>query len=66
MDMIESIDSIFQNLYINIIKSNGDSKLIDKYIKDTQYTVLCYTIATSNNEIETIKSRSVNKNCLLE
>ena len=33
MDLIESIDIDFQNLYTNIIKSNGNTELIEKYIK---------------------------------
>ena len=65
MDMIESIDIIFQNLCTNILQSNGDNSLIEKYIKDAQYTVLCYTITSDNIDLEIIKPRVFNKNCVL-
>ena len=63
MDIIESIDALFVNLYQNIIKSNGDKKVIEKYLKDTQHTILCYTTVINNNDLERIKPRILNKEC---
>ena len=64
MDMIESVDALFINLYKNIVKSNGDVKQIKQYIKDAQHDVLCYTLAiNNNNDLERIKPRIINKEC---
>ena len=63
MDLIESIDIVFQNLFANIIKSNGNTELIEKYIKDTQHTVLCYTLVVNNNDIEKLRPYNLSKEC---
>jgi len=65
MDMIESIDTVFTNLYNNILKSNGNTELIEKYIKDTQHTVLCYTVAINNNELNKLKPYNLSKECIV-
>ena len=65
MDIVESIDSLFENLYQNILKSNGDIKIIQQYLKDTQYNILCYTTVVNNNALERIKPRVLNKECTL-
>jgi hypothetical protein len=63
MDIIESIDGLFDNLYQNILKSNGDNKRIEEYIKDAQHNILCYTMIINHNDIEKIKPRIINKEC---
>ena len=65
MDMIESIDSVFKNLYNNILKSNGNTELIEKYIQDTQHTVLCYTLEINNNELNKLKPYNLSKECIV-
>lgn len=61
--MVEQFDNVFQNLYKNILESNGNTELIEKYVKDTQYTVLCYTIKINNNEIDKLKPHNLSKEC---
>ena len=65
MDIVESVDALFENLYQNILKSNGDSTTILQYIKDTQHNVLCYTTIMNNIDIQRIKPRIVNKECIV-
>jgi len=66
MDMIESIDIVFKNLHTNILKSNGNSLLIEQYIKDTQHIILCYTLSSQYNELDNIIPRMLTKNCVVE
>lgn len=66
MDMIESIDIVFKNLHTNILKSNGNSLLIEQYIKDTQHIVLCYTLSSQYNDLDIINPRMLTKNCVVE
>ena len=63
MDLVESIDIIFKNLYKNIVDSNGNIILIEKYIKETQFAVNCYTTVVINNELEMIKPINLTKEC---
>ena len=63
MDIIESVDALFTNLYQNILKSNGDTNIIQELIKDTQYNVLCYTTVAMSNDIQKIKPININKDC---
>ena len=39
----------------NILESNGNIELIEKYIADVQHNVLCYTLILNNVHIERIK-----------
>ena len=65
MDLVESIDIIFKNLYTNIVESKGDINLIEKYIKETQFAVNCYTTVVINNDLERIKPITITKECLV-
>jgi hypothetical protein len=63
MDMVESIDVVFQNLYNNIVNSKGNTELIKKYLQDTQHTVLCYTLTVNNNDLEKLRPYNLSKEC---
>jgi len=65
MDIIESMDALFENLYQSVLKANGDSNNILQCIKDAQYKVLYYTTIMNNNDIQRIKPRIVNKECIV-
>ena len=65
MDIIESIHGVFTNLQNNILIANGDIYLIEKYIKESQNIILCYTTIVSNANIEYIKPRSITKECII-
>ena len=65
MDLVESIDIIFKNLYKNILDCNGNTILIEKYIKETQFAVNCYTTVVINNDLDRIKPINITKDCTI-
>jgi glycine cleavage system regulatory protein len=63
MDIIESIDAVFQNLSINILNAKGNIELIEKYIKDTKFIIQCYATSSLTNDIDRIIPINITKDC---
>ena len=63
MDIIESIDAVFQNLSTNILNAQGNTELIEKYIKETKFIIQCYATSSISNDIDRIKPLNITKEC---
>ena len=49
MDIIETIDAVFDDLLPEIMKAHGDKKSLERLLSKTKHTILCISAANPMN-----------------